>query len=570
MSSSATRPERVVIATRRSRLALWQAEHVKARLMQLYPWLEIELLAVSTRGDELLEVRLDKAGGKGLFVKELENALAEGRADLAVHSMKDVPMDLPPGFALPVISAREDPRDAFVSNRYQRLAELPSGAVLGTASLRRAAQIAQRHPQIEIRMLRGNVDTRLAKLDRGEFDAVLLAAAGLKRLGLEARIRALLETDESLPAAGQGALGIECRAGRPEIESLVAPLGDAGATACVRAERAVNRELGGNCSIPLGAYAELMADGTLHLRALVASPDGRQVARPGTRRASRSVVQGGRCPRNPRGARVMGVTAQSDTPLARRGIVVTRPREQAQTLASLIEAAGGTALVFPAIEIQDPPDSRALLAVIGQLEQFDLAVFVSPSAVYKAMNLMRSGGGAPAWPPRLRLAAIGRGSRRELERQGFAGVIAPAAHADSEALLALPELNDVAGRKVVIFRGDGGRELLGDTLKARGAQVEYAECYRRVRPRADCAPLLAAWARGAVHAVTVSSAEGLSNLFEMLGEPGRRWLLATPVFVPHPRVAEEALRLGIRDAPLGGPGDSEMLESLVAYFRCAK
>jgi len=279
MSSSATRPERVVIATRRSRLALWQAEHIKARLAQLYPWLEIELLALSTRGDELLEARLDKAGGKGLFVKELENALADGRADLAVHSMKDVPMDLPLGFALPVICVREDPRDAFVSNRYQKLAELPPGAVLGTSSLRRAAQIAERHPQIEIRMLRGNVDTRLAKLDRGEFDAVLLAAAGLKRLGLEARIRALLEVDESLPAAGQGALGIECRAWRPEIESLVAPLGDAGAAACVRAERAVNRELGGDCSIPLGAYAELNADGTLHLRALVASPDGRHVAR---------------------------------------------------------------------------------------------------------------------------------------------------------------------------------------------------------------------------------------------------------------------------------------------------
>ena len=279
MSSSATRPERVVIATRRSRLALWQAEHVKARLVQLYPRLNIELLALATRGDELLELRLDKAGGKGLFIRELEIALADGRADLAVHSMKDVPVDLPPGFALPVISAREDPRDAFVSNRYQRLAALPPGAVLGTSSLRRAAQIAERHPRIEIRLLRGNVDTRLAKLDRGEFDAVLLAAAGLKRLGLEARIRALLEADESLPAAGQGALGIECRAGRPEIESLVAPLADAGAAACVRAERAVNRELGGNCSIPLGAYAELNADGTLHLRALVASPDGRQVAR---------------------------------------------------------------------------------------------------------------------------------------------------------------------------------------------------------------------------------------------------------------------------------------------------
>lgn len=262
--------------------------------------------------------------------------------------------------------------------------------------------------------------------------------------------------------------------------------------------------------------------------------------------------------------------AQSEAPLAGRGIVVTRPREQAQALASLIEAAGGTALVFPAIEIQDLADSRALLEVIERLEQFDLAVFVSPSAVHKAMNLIRSRGGAAAWPPRLRVAAIGRGSRSELERLGFARVIAPAAHADSEALLALPELNDVAGRQVVVFRGKGGRELLGDTLKARGARVEYAECYRRARPRADSAPLLAAWARGAVHAVTVSSAEGLSNLHYMLGKLGQQWLRSTPVFVPHSRVAEEATRLGIREAPLGGPGDPEMLASLVAYFCRAK
>jgi len=267
---------------------------------------------------------------------------------------------------------------------------------------------------------------------------------------------------------------------------------------------------------------------------------------------------------------VIADTARSEAPLAGRGIVVTRPREQAQALASLIEAAGGTPLVFPAIEIQDLPVSRALLAVIGRLEQFDLAVFISPSAVHKAMNLIRARRGDTPWPPALRIATIGRGSRRELERQGFAGVIAPAAHADSEALLALPELNDVTGRRVVIFRGEGGRELLGDALKARGAQVEYAECYRRVRPRADSAPLLAAWARGAVHAVTVSSAEGLANLHDMLGKLGQQWLRRTPVFVPHRRVAEEAARLGVREAPLAGPGDAEMLESLVAYFRRAK
>ena len=266
------------IATRRSRLALWQAEHVKAWLERLHPGLRVELVPMSTRGDELLDATLAKAGGKGLFVKELEHALAEGRADLAVHSMKDVPVELPPGFVLAAITEREDPRDALVSAGYASLAELPAGAVVGTSSLRRQAQIAERHPGLEIRPLRGNLDTRLAKLDRGEYAAIVLAAAGLKRLGLAARIRCLLTTEESLPAAGQAALGIECLADRGDVLEFVAPLGDAGTAACVRSERAVNRSLGGNCAVPLGAFAERSATG-LRLRALVASPDGRRIAR---------------------------------------------------------------------------------------------------------------------------------------------------------------------------------------------------------------------------------------------------------------------------------------------------
>jgi hydroxymethylbilane synthase len=242
-------PRALRIATRRSRLALWQAEHVKARLEALHAGLAVSLVPLSTRGDELLEVSLAKEGGKGLFVKELA-----------------------------AILAREDPRDAFVSTRHADLAELPAGAVVGTSSLRRQAQIAARHPELEIRPLRGNVETRLAKLDRGDYAAIVLAAAGLKRLGLEARIRALLSIEESLPAAGQAALGIECLAARDDVRMLVAPLADAVAAACVRAERAVNRALGGSCTIPLGAFAEKGGE-TLHMRALVASPDGKRIAR---------------------------------------------------------------------------------------------------------------------------------------------------------------------------------------------------------------------------------------------------------------------------------------------------
>jgi hydroxymethylbilane synthase len=267
---------KLVIATRRSRLALWQAEHVKGLLQKLGH--EVGLLPLSTRGDELLDQRLDKVGGKGLFVKELENALADGRAQLAVHSMKDLPADLPPGFAIAAILEREDPRDAFVSSKFSSIKEMPEKAVIGTSSLRRAAQILERHPRLEARLLRGNVETRLAKLDRGEYDAVILAVAGLVRLGLASRIRSRLDPDESLPAPGQGALGIECLASRKDIADLLAPLADAAAATCVRAERAVSRAFGGSCTIPLGAFAEL--DGKqLRLRALVAAADGRRVAR---------------------------------------------------------------------------------------------------------------------------------------------------------------------------------------------------------------------------------------------------------------------------------------------------
>lgn len=270
--------KKLVIATRRSRLAMWQAEHIKEKLEALHKGLQVELLPLSTRGDELLDRRLDDAGGKGLFVKELETALADSRADLAVHSMKDVPAELPPGFSIAAIPAREDPRDVLVSKRFASLAEMPAGGTIGTSSLRRSAQIVERYPALDIRLLRGNVDTRLAKLDRGDYDAIVLAVAGLKRLGLEARATARLSADEMLPAPGQGALGIECLAAREEVVALLAPLADGSTTACVRAERAVSRALGGNCSLPLAAFAQANMD-NMRLRALVASADGRRVVR---------------------------------------------------------------------------------------------------------------------------------------------------------------------------------------------------------------------------------------------------------------------------------------------------
>lgn len=273
-----TAPSTLVIATRASRLALWQAHHVRDRLLQLYPQCDVQLLEMTTRGDQILDRTLSKVGGKGLFVKELETALLDGRAHLAVHSLKDVPVELTDPFALPVILQRDDPRDAFVSPHYNGLADLPPGAVVGTSSLRRESQIRERFPHLQVRPLRGNLDTRLGKLDRGDYDAIILAAAGLKRLGLEQRIRARLSIDDCLPAAGQGALGIETLSARPDLIRWLAPLACPQSTACALAERAVSRGLGGSCQVPLAAYAQF--DGpVLRVRALVAEPDGSRVLR---------------------------------------------------------------------------------------------------------------------------------------------------------------------------------------------------------------------------------------------------------------------------------------------------
>jgi hydroxymethylbilane synthase len=275
---SQTTPTRLVIASRQSRLALWQAEHVREFLLRLYPRCDVIIHGLSTRGDEILDRSLAKIGGKGLFVKELENALAAGDADLAVHSMKDVPMTLPEGFALAAIGEREDARDAFVSNRYASLAELPEGSVVGSSSLRRESQIRAKYPQLAVEPLRGNVDTRLKKLDEGRYAAIILATAGLKRLGLESRIRAAIPVEQSLPAPGQGALGIEIRSGLDALKSQLAPFNHRLTEVCVRAERAVARALGGSCQIPLGAYATCSTD-TIELSAFIAMPDGSRMLR---------------------------------------------------------------------------------------------------------------------------------------------------------------------------------------------------------------------------------------------------------------------------------------------------
>jgi hydroxymethylbilane synthase len=270
--------EIIRIATRKSPLAMWQAEHVQAALMAAHPGLHIELIGMTTRGDKILDTPLAKIGGKGLFVKELEISMLEGTADIAVHSMKDVPVEFPDGLGLAVILEREDPRDAFVSNNYNSIGELPQGAKLGTASLRRQCQISAYRPDLEILPLRGNVNTRLAKLDSGEYDAIILASAGLKRLGFDERIRAALSPQQSLPAIGQGAIGIECRSDDERVHALLEPLHHQQAAICVAAERAMNERLNGGCQVPIAGHAIIDGD-KLTMSGLVGEPDGSRILR---------------------------------------------------------------------------------------------------------------------------------------------------------------------------------------------------------------------------------------------------------------------------------------------------
>ena len=273
-----TPPNKIVIASRESALAMWQAKHIQNRLQKLYPASIVEVLGMTTTGDQILDSPLARIGGKGLFVKELEQALADGRADLAVHSMKDVPMNLPEGFAMAAIGEREDARDAFVSNDFESLEALPEGSVVGTSSLRRQSQLQARFPTLKIESLRGNLQTRLRKLDEGQYTAIILAAAGLIRLGLAARIRQFISTADSIPAVGQGALGIEINASRTDMFAILAPLNHPATAACVEAERGMSRALAGSCTVPIGAYAQ-MKDHIITMTGFVATVDGKEVVK---------------------------------------------------------------------------------------------------------------------------------------------------------------------------------------------------------------------------------------------------------------------------------------------------
>ncbi|KAG0192381.1 hypothetical protein DFQ28_009334 [Apophysomyces sp. BC1034] len=656
-------PATLVIASRESRLALWQAEHVGNTLHKLYPSCDVKILGMTTRGDQILDRALSKVGGKGLFVKELESALSDGRADLAVHSLKDVPMTLPDGFALPVILTREDPCDAFVSPRFASLEQLPDGAVVGTSSLRREAMLRSRYPHLVVKPLRGNLDTRLVKLDRGDYSAIILAVAGLKRLGLAARIRSRLDPTDCLPAAGQGALGIEIRASRTDLHAWLAPLHDVRTALAVEAERAVSRALGGSCEVPLAAHAQWHGD-VLRLRGLVATPDGTRVL----------AAHGSAMPVDAAAARALGLrvahdlqargamdivralldaslpaAAGSGNPVATRPtVVITRAAGQRDELLATLAAAGFEGFEFPLIDIAGTEDTAPLVDALLGLERYALVVFVSPNAVECAFaTLATACSDAPmpdaatadasprvfSWPAAVPVAVVGPGTVRALARHGVqphthriiapgdavhAALQAPAADGgkagaanassagepprpddtpamqvssdsyssaaappryDSEALVGALEvafapdgLTVLRGRRVLLVRGDGGRELLADTLRAHGAVVDTVGAYQRRLPE----PSVDAWQRvhallaDHAHAWVLTSSEGVRNLEELAREHLNRdeivALKRVPIVTPHPRIGETARKAGFDTITVSGAGDQAIVHALRAVL----
>ena len=537
------------IVTRESPLAMWQARFVRARLQETHPGLSIGIKTVKTLADRFLHKTLGEMGGKGVFVKELEQALLDGEADLAVHSMKDVTVDMPAGLTIAAILEREDPRDVFISDRYPSLEEMPEGARIGTSSLRRQCQLRAAYPELLLRDIRGNVDSRLQKLDDGAYDSLILAAAGLKRLGREHRIRAYLEVTDMLPAIGQGALGVEIRANDTQVEQLVRPLDHGLTRLCVSAERALSRKLYGGCHLPLAGYARISGE-TLSMTALVGYPDGSRIVKDtisgaavhaeklGYELAEALLLQGA----GEILERVLGNGEKSG--LSGITVWVTRPAHQAGDLCRMIEERKGVPLLLPTLVIRPFKEEARVAENRLRLAHADIVVFISKNAVIHALDQF------PRIADTVRgktVLAIGQATARCLNAAGF-GQVGQVNSGGSEALLRLPVLDETAIRekRVVIVRGLGGREELRDGLLARGAVVDYLEVYRRDKPDISRAEMTEFWHDQVPDAVIITSLAGLENLVELTPDAESERLLGTPMVVMSERIGQQAVETGFR------------------------
>lgn len=536
------------IATRNSPLAMWQANYVKEQLLQAHQELIVEIVGMTTKGDQLLDRSLVTAGGKGLFLKELEVSLLEHKTDIAVHSMKDVPVDLPKGLEISVVCERADPRDAVVSNNYQNLYALPKGARVGTSSLRRVAQLRNAFPALEFVELRGNVNTRLQKLDNGDYDAIILAAAGLIRLGLQDRIRQYISPELCLPAVGQGIVGIECRSDDESTKNLLAPLHSKQSAVFLAAERAMNAALEGGCQVPVAGYAELES-GKIKLRGMVGKTDGTQVL--ASTQFGSNITVGG--------AAELGQAVANELLKQGAGEILADVYRQPMALNTITKPIvlltrqhrflGNTAAILHRLDYQpthvptlkvDEVHDLGVKRAFEQLDTFTDIIFVSRNAVEFGLPLIGQYGGMP---PIARVMAVGAETAKQLYRHGIDAHF-PDHGQGAEALLKVDTMQDLRGSRVLIVRGELGLDWPAEEMRKRGAEVIEAKCYRQSLPSASSKQLREILdQRKPIEGVFVHSQQSLVHLIELAGSEVDH-LLASTLVAGSKKIAQRAKEFG--------------------------
>ena len=536
------------IATRNSPLALWQANYVKEHLLNAHDDLIVEIVSMTTRGDQLLDRSLVAAGGKGLFLKELEVSLLNKETDIAVHSMKDVPVDLPRGLEISVVCEREDARDAFVSNRFSNLSELPAGAKVGTSSLRRVAQLKSAFPELEFLELRGNVNTRLSKLDSGDYDAIILAAAGLIRLKLSERIKQYIAPELCLPAVGQGIVGIECRSDDERTQAILAPLHSTASAIVLAAERSMNAGLEGGCQVPIAGYAQI-EEGRIRMRGMVGEPDGSKVLMVegistkvetkyaqelGQELADELLKQGA-------GAILEAVYSQPMQlkKLSKPMVLLTRQHRYLGNTAAILQRLDFQPTHIPTLHVESNPSSF-LLNTFANLEQYTDVLFVSRNAVEIAMPIIQKQGGLPQG---IQVMAVGGETAKQLYDYNVSALF-PNVGNGAEALLNVAQLADLSDRKILLIRGEQGLDWPAEEMRRRGANVDQAICYEQSLPEKSPSQLADALDQNdCLEGVFVHSVQSLQNLIDISGKHQGRILLATLV-AGSQRIADKAAELG--------------------------
>ncbi|NND82148.1 MAG: hydroxymethylbilane synthase [Gammaproteobacteria bacterium] len=561
---------RIRIATRNSPLAMWQAEFVMQQLLEVHTDLSVEIVGMTTAGDQMLDRSLSKAGGKGLFLKELERSVLSGETDIAVHSMKDVPIALPDGLEIAVVCAREDARDVVVSNSYQNLYALPKGAKVGTSSMRRIAQLKSAFPSLEFTELRGNVNSRLAKLDSGDYDAIILAAAGLIRLGLKNRISQYITPELCLPAVGQGIIGIECRSSDERTRDLLEPLHSPESSLYLSAERAMNAALGGGCHVPVAGFAEVNK-GKIRMRGMVGEVDGsrcifgirtsaamsekaadalgRQVAEDLLEQGAREILDS-----------VYHASVQNEQP-EKAVVVLTRQERYLGNLKEIIESFDYQGVHVPTLEIE-PNNDPVTLTPLSKLSEYTDLIFVSRNAVEQGMAVIQSKG---ALPDDVRVMAVGAETAKQLYKTYGVDAMFPDHGVGAEALLRVKKLADLRGRRILIVRGDIGLDWPAEEMRNRGAIVEQVEVYRQ-EPHAELIHRVETLCSSGrkVAAVFLHSPQSAANLMQAL-RPHLPKLNETMLVAGSQRIARTALEGGwegkLRVAR--SPSNKHMLMSLL-------